>query len=481
MTAFATIFFIFMFKIKKGSLYVKERKIVIPKIGMRMIKSAIAVFICFLIHMLRGAEGDPFYSIIATILCMQPQVENSRKVAYNRVVGTLVGAAVGTVILAIEQNIIPYQWLIVRYIVIAFSIIPTIYITLLLKKPTASYISCVVLMSITIVHSTDASLLDFVYNRVLETIIGILVSLCVNVIQLPRKRENDILLVTGLDGSLVGENGQMGAYTNVELNYLISDGANITIATERTPASLLSVIGNINLKLPVIAMDGAVLFDTNEKRYLCCQAIPMEIVKKMCCIFEELNRHYFVNMVLEDALLIFYGTFRNDVEKKLYMDMRSSPYRNYVYGEFPEDGDVVYFLLVDTIENIDKIEKEIKKQYYAEELLFLRDSSETPEGYCHFKIYHKNATKQFMVEQLRQRLGITKTVAFGSNKNDVQMLKSADLSIAMKESIEEAKQVSDYVLKRQDLDSVAKTMQRIYEPVIWAKGLQKPKNKSTLL
>ncbi len=61
------------------------------------------------------------------------------------------------------------------------------------------------------------------------------------------------------------------------------------------------------------------------------------------------------------------------------------------------------------------------------------------------------------------------------------MLKSADLSIAMKESIEEAKQVSDYVLKRQDLDSVAKTMQRIYEPVIWEKGLQKPKNKSTLL
>ena len=207
----------------------------------------------------------------------------------------------------------------------------------------------------------------------------------------------------------------------------------------------------------------------------------MEIVKKMCCIFEELNRHYFVNMVLEDALLIFYGTFRNDVEKKLYMDMRSSPYRNYVYGEFPEDGDVVYFLLVDTIENIDTIEKEIKKQYYAEELLFLRDSSETPEGYCHLKIYHKNATKQFMVEQLRQRLGITKTVAFGSNKNDVQMLKSADLSIAMKNSIEQAKQVSDYVLKKQDLDSVAKTMRKIYEPLIWEKGLQKPDEKGTLL
>ena len=65
-------------------------------------------------------------------------------------------------------------------------------------------------------------------------------------------------------------------------------------------------------------------------------------------------------MVLEDALLIFYGTFHNDVEAKLYLDMRKSPYRNYVYGEFPEDGDVVYFLLVDTIESIDNIENELK-------------------------------------------------------------------------------------------------------------------------
>ena len=228
-------------------------------------------------------------------------------------------------------------------------------------------------------------------------------------------------------------------------------------------------------------MDGAVLFDTNEKRYLSCQAIPLEFVKKMCTIFEKMGKHYFVNLVLEDALLIFYGTFHNDVEAKLYLDMRKSPYRNYVYGEFPEDGDVVYFLLVDTIESIDNIENELKKQQYGEQLLFLRDSSETPEGYCHLKIYHKNATKQFMLETLKERLGITKTVAFGSNKNDVQMLKSADLSIAMKNSIEQAKQVSDYVLKKQDLDSVAKTMRKIYEPLIWEKGLQKPDEKGTLL
>ncbi len=47
---------------------------------------------------------------------------------------------------------------------------------------------------------------------------------------------------------------------------------------------------------------------------------------------------------------------------------------------------------------------------------FLRDSSETPEGYCHLKIYHKNATKQFMLETLKRTFRNYKTVAFGSNK-----------------------------------------------------------------
>ena len=45
-----------------------------PKIGLRMIKSAVAVFLCFVIYLLRGQHGMPFYSAIAAVLCMQPYV-----------------------------------------------------------------------------------------------------------------------------------------------------------------------------------------------------------------------------------------------------------------------------------------------------------------------------------------------------------------------------------------------------------------------
>lgn len=54
-----------------------------PRIDMRMVKT-MAVFICLELSILRGGRVIHFYSAIATILCMQSYVENSIRVALNR-------------------------------------------------------------------------------------------------------------------------------------------------------------------------------------------------------------------------------------------------------------------------------------------------------------------------------------------------------------------------------------------------------------
>ena len=40
----------------------------LPRVGMRMIKTAMAVCICFMIYFLRGEEGVPVFSTIAAII-----------------------------------------------------------------------------------------------------------------------------------------------------------------------------------------------------------------------------------------------------------------------------------------------------------------------------------------------------------------------------------------------------------------------------
>lgn len=68
----------------------KEMKL--PRVGQRIVKSSIAVALCFVIYFLRGKRGIPFYSALAVLQCIQPYTVSSIEVAKKRVTGTFVGA-----------------------------------------------------------------------------------------------------------------------------------------------------------------------------------------------------------------------------------------------------------------------------------------------------------------------------------------------------------------------------------------------------
>lgn len=158
----------------------------LPKVGMRMIKSSIAVFVCFLISFLRP-DGMPFYSAIAAILCMQPDVSDSIKIALTRTVGTLIGGILGIFVLLIFQSKLLPEMLLLKYFIVSLLIIPLIYITVLFKKPSASYITCVVFLSVVISHGNDINPFMFGINRIIDTLLGIGVSIIINTL-IPYKK-----------------------------------------------------------------------------------------------------------------------------------------------------------------------------------------------------------------------------------------------------------------------------------------------------
>ncbi|MDD3395455.1 MAG: HAD hydrolase family protein [Anaerotignum sp.] len=435
-----------------------------PRIGMRMIKTAVAVGTCFFISYLTGGNGKPIFSGIAAIICMQPYVEHSVEVAFNRTIGTVIGAVFGLIAASVSLYI-PSGYEYLQYLIISFTVIPVLYTTVILKKPGASALAGVVLLSITLSGGEATPFMNAV-NRSVETIVGILVSLGVNMLHLPRRREKDFLFVSGFDGAIYGEKTGITPYCIFELNQLLKDGMAFTIATERTPASLMADIGSIHLKLPVIAMDGAVLYDLKEKRYLACQGLSKEMTDKIELFLRNMDLHYFLNVVWQDVLLIYYHDFKNEEEEKLYQQLRLSPHRNYVYGERPDGGIVVYILLVVKDEIADLVSDKLVEMDTEGELLFLRDKSETPQDYCHLKIYHKNATKEYMMNRLLETMPQKKTVVFGSNKNDATMMKAADVSFAAANADAEAIKAADYPLKGLG-DSIVRTIFHLYEPLPW--------------
>ena len=332
----------------------KEKR-TFPQIGARIIKSAVGVALCMLTFFIRGNSGMPFYSALAVLWCMQPYSETTLTMAKQRSIGTFIGAGFGLVFLLVER-LFENPSVAAVYLCASAMIIPIIYLTVLLDKRNASFFSCVVFLSITITHGFDADPFLFVWNRVLDTFIGIGIGVLLNIPIFERKHDNSVLYVSGIDDVLVGSSNAMIPYNMVELNRLISKGAMFTVSTVESPATLLSLMSGVELKLPVIAMDGAVLYDTEENAYI--ERIPLDgqTAKKCEELITANGLHCFVNALCENTLMIYYGDFANEKEEDLFKNMRKSPYRNYVRKEFRFEGaEVIYLLVLAENEQVERL------------------------------------------------------------------------------------------------------------------------------
>lgn len=412
-------------------------KLSIP--GQRIVRSTIAVALCFVIYYLRGKRGIPFYSALAVLQCMQPYHTSMKEMAKKRTTGTFVGAFWGLVVililLALNRNRPGgIEESFTKYMLISLFTGIVLYSTVVLDCKKSSYFSCVVFLSITVMHITDESPILFVMNRVLDTLIGIGLAIIVNSAHLPRRKHNEILFVSGIDDTILNRGSRLTPYNKVELNRLIENGANFTISTIRTPASVREALEGVNLKLPIIAMDGAVLYDMEENSFLMKYQMSESQADKMSTFLDDMGVTYFTNTVVDDLLVIYYQNLKNEAEQGIYERHRKSPYRNYVKVEHPICSNVVYFLVIEKKEKTEQLYQQLMEQDWMSDFrIVLADSMNYP-GYAHIKIYHKQATREHMLQNLEALLDIEKTVTFGSieGKYDV-FIANSDRNIMVKE------------------------------------------------
>ena len=162
----------------------------LPKLGLRIVKSAVAVCLCFFVDLLRG-HGTPFYSAIAAIFCMQRDVRSGWKVGLTRVVGSLLGGGYGLLMLLALQNVPLLQSPWAAALALSMGLIPLMYLTVVLERTSATYITCVVYLSVAVIHGADDAPVAFAISRVVDTLLGIFVSLGVNALPLGRGKRSD--------------------------------------------------------------------------------------------------------------------------------------------------------------------------------------------------------------------------------------------------------------------------------------------------
>lgn len=140
----------------------------LERIGMRTIKSGIAVTLCVMAG--KYIVQNPMYSVVGCIISMQDTVSGSLKSGFNRIKGTIIGGIIGFLMLLIKPG---------DPILCGIGVITTIYICNILKLNTAIVVANVTFASIYLgVIDNDPAIYSF--HRVLDTSIGVMTGIGVN-------------------------------------------------------------------------------------------------------------------------------------------------------------------------------------------------------------------------------------------------------------------------------------------------------------
>lgn len=162
------------------------KKLNLPPIGARNIKTALSAFICIILFN-AFSKDSAFFACVAAMMCMQDTVENSFKMGKNRMLGTLIGGCVGLLITFLSSTLGNHSA--VYAILTALGTILAIYLCVLSKAKGAVNSACIVLFAIT-TNLKGVGSYSYAINRTIDTFVGVVVGILVNRYVLPYDKNN---------------------------------------------------------------------------------------------------------------------------------------------------------------------------------------------------------------------------------------------------------------------------------------------------
>lgn len=150
------------------------------KPGGRAVKTGISIFLCLLTGLVLQKE-TMFYATIAAVVCTQQTHEKTVNMGLHRMLGTLIGGAVGYVVLVglfcLPANVMPW----VQVCVVPVCCLFLIYVCNVTGRKASVSICCIVFLSIvTHVNRDIPNTWLYVCTRVLDTSIGIVFAVLVD-------------------------------------------------------------------------------------------------------------------------------------------------------------------------------------------------------------------------------------------------------------------------------------------------------------
>lgn len=261
------------------------------------------------------------------------------------------------------------------------------------------------------------------------------------------------LYVTDLDGTLMRNDEKLSAYTVRTINELVRQGLAFTYATARSIESARTITAGLQLTIPAITRNGAVLADNRTGKHLEKAVFTETEVDLLKELLPELPHCGFVSCFSGDVMYktVMPGKHTAGMEKYLEKNRNDRRIRMVESPDGMFFGQPGYVTLIDDREKIAPIHERVR-QYSCWESLFQKD---TYWDEYWLEIVPRNCTKAKAILKMKEACGFDKLVVFGDSVNDLSMFRAADEAYAVSNALDELKAVATAVIGSNEEDAVA--------------------------
>ena len=270
------------------------------------------------------------------------------------------------------------------------------------------------------------------------------------------------LFVTDMDGTLLNEHSKVSPVSAKIISDLSRQGALITVATARTPATVEPLLDGTYTSLPAIVMTGAAMWDRNNRSYVNTHPFDGDADHQLLAVMRSEGIEPFVYTFFDGnpLLHVFRNSPLSDNDIRFMDERRVSGLKEFHIDQpMPEGGHTMLFFAMGPRERIFAAADKIRALRICSVSAFT-DIFGEDTGIL--ELFAPGVSKASAVQALKSQTGADRLIVYGDNLNDLPMMAVADESVAVANALPEVKAAATRVIGSNTADAVARDIMQVY-------------------
>lgn len=260
------------------------------------------------------------------------------------------------------------------------------------------------------------------------------------------------LVALDIDGTILNSRGKLSSHTRNVVKKVRERGIYVVLATGRRLKRTIPLLQVLDLQLPLVVHNGAVIFRQSPKKTLLKQGIELKKAEKIIRCLEAERINYVVYTGESEGDRLFAPNYAWQEPENLmltYMGEEPEKTARIKLQEAP-----VRISIIDDFEKVIPFYEYLHKDFsrWVKPMLFGTNSP-----WRGIEIICGQCSKGTGVAFVARHLGVqaSEIMAIGDNVNDLEMITWAGLGVAMGNGAASLKQAADLIAKDNDEDGAA--------------------------